>query len=91
MFAVGAPGVDQPALEAEIRTQLRLRASPRHVPEVVVWCPGLPRTINGKRLEVPIKRLLQGARPEDVVDPGTISHPELLAGLAGLLAASEKE
>jgi acetoacetyl-CoA synthetase len=81
LFAVAAPGSDPDALEAELRSQLRLRASPRHVPDLVVWCEGLPRTLNGKRVEVPIKRVLLGATPEQAVDLGTLRDPDRLAEL----------
>jgi acetoacetyl-CoA synthetase len=37
--------------------------------------PSIPRTLTGKRLEIPVKRILQGARPADVVDPGTVDPP----------------
>jgi acetoacetyl-CoA synthetase len=88
LFGVSEPGADRGALEAEIRQQLRLRASPRHVPDIVVWCEGLPRTVNGKRLEVPIKRILLGTPPDQAIDPGTIRNPEWLAALPALLAAA---
>ena len=88
LFAVSAPGVERGPLEDEIRRLLRLRASPRHVPDLVVWCESLPRTINGKRLEVPIKRVLLGTPPHLAVDPGSIRNPELLDALPALLAAA---
>jgi acetoacetyl-CoA synthetase len=59
-------------IDAEIRTQL----SPRHVPDRVLAVPDVPKTLNGKRLEVPVKRLLMGAAPEDVASPGALADPE---------------
>ncbi|HSJ49811.1 MAG TPA: acetoacetate--CoA ligase [Actinomycetota bacterium] len=56
---------------SEIRTQL----SPRHVPDRILQVPDIPKTLNGKRLEVPVKRLLMGARPEEVASPGALSDP----------------
>jgi acetoacetyl-CoA synthetase len=91
LLAVAAPDVDPAAVEQELRAELRRRASPRHVPDLVVWCPGLPRTINGKRLEVPIKRILLGTPPEQAVDAGAIRDPQLLATLPGLLAGASGE
>jgi acetoacetyl-CoA synthetase len=91
LFAVAADGVDQGSLEADLRAQLRRRASPRHVPDLVVWCPLLPRTVNGKRLEVPIKRVLRGGPPAQVVDLGAVAQPEALQGLPQLLAEANKQ
>ncbi len=88
LFAVAADGADHASVEQEIRQGLRRRASPRHVPDTIVWCPGLPRTLNGKRLEVPIKRVLMGTPPERAVDLGTVRDPDLLATLPGLLEGS---
>jgi acetoacetyl-CoA synthetase len=85
LFAVAGTGSDPKLLEQDLRAELRRRASPRHVPDLVVWCPALPRTINGKRLEVPIKRVLSGTAAEEAVDPGAIREPELLRTLPDLL------
>jgi acetoacetyl-CoA synthetase len=63
---------------ATIRTEL----SPRHVPDDIIAAPGIPHTRTGKRLEVPIKRILQGADPAKVVAPTAIDNPELLAWYA---------
>jgi acetoacetyl-CoA synthetase len=64
-----------------VRTDLRAKASPRHVPERIEWVAGLPRTLNGKRLEVPIKRMLQGRPVDQAVNLESVDRPELLAGL----------
>ena len=50
-------------LEAEIRRRIREDCSPRHVPDEVLAAPEIPRTLSGKILEVPVKRLLMGLRP----------------------------
>jgi acetoacetyl-CoA synthetase len=64
-------------LTARIRGAIRDRASPRHIPDEIRVAPGIPHTRTGKRLEVPVKRMLQGARV-DVIDPGAVAEPELL-------------
>jgi len=64
----------------EIRTQL----SPRHVPDRILAVPGIPKTLNGKRLEVPVKRLLMGEPLEDVASPGSLADPEALRFFADL-------
>jgi acetoacetyl-CoA synthetase len=66
---------DTRALEATVRTALRTQLSPRHVPDHVVFVDSIPRNPNGKRLEVPLKRIVQGAALGDVLDAGVV-HPE---------------
>ncbi|MPQ96504.1 acetoacetate--CoA ligase [Modestobacter sp. I12A-02628] len=80
LFVVLAPGcVLDAALDAAIRARVRERASPRHVPDVVLAVRGIPHTRTGKKLEVPVKRLLQGADPDDVVAPDVVDDVSLLA------------
>jgi acetoacetyl-CoA synthetase len=55
------------------------------VPDQIVAIGEVPRTLSGKKLEVPIKRLLSGAPVERVVNPGTLQNP---AALFELLAAA---
>ncbi|MDF3320116.1 acetoacetate--CoA ligase [Rhodococcus sp. C3V] len=58
LFVVPAPGyMLDDELERKIAETLRTRLTPRHVPDEVVEAPAVPRTLNGKRLEVPIKKL----------------------------------
>lgn len=49
------------ALRDRIRAALRAGLSPRHVPDEIIAAPGVPHTLTGKRIEVPVKKLLQGA------------------------------
>jgi acetoacetyl-CoA synthetase len=79
------------ALRSAIRRTLRSKLSPRHVPDEIRAVPDLPRTLSGKKLEVPIKRLLAGARLEDVVNPGTLQNPEALFGLLAAAGARAAE
>jgi acetoacetyl-CoA synthetase len=62
-----------------IRRAIREQVSPRHVPDEIITAPGVPMTVTGKKLEVPVKRLLQGHRLEDVVDPGSVDDVAVLA------------
>jgi acetoacetyl-CoA synthetase len=75
-------------LDDELRTALartiRAELSPRHVPDEVHVVPSIPRTISGKKLEVPIKRLLDGAPFERVVNPGALADPDSLAPFLAL-------
>ena len=85
LFVAPVPGQAlDAALVATIKQALRSRLSPRHVPDELVAVAEVPRTLSGKKLEVPIKRLLAGAAVADVVNPGTLQNP---AALFDLLAA----
>jgi acetoacetyl-CoA synthetase len=69
-------------LRQKITTAIRNGASPRHVPDAILDVPGIPRTMTGKRLEIPIKRILLGAKPADVVSASAVDKPDLLAVFA---------
>jgi acetoacetyl-CoA synthetase len=61
LFVVLADGRQLDAsLVLEIKSALRTQMSPRHVPDDIIQVPKLPHTHTGKRMEVPIKRILQG-------------------------------
>src|SRR5215212_3905744 len=79
----GAPYADDGArIVEDIKSELREQLSPRHVPDVAVWVPRLPRTLTGKRLEKPIKQLLQGADPATVATAEALSDPAAFSELA---------
>ncbi|MGW1956024.1 acetoacetate--CoA ligase [Streptomyces sp. NPDC001920] len=85
LFVVTAAGVTlDDALRERITEAIRTRASPRHVPDEILEVPGIPHTRTGKKLEVPVKRLLQGAPVEQVVNPAATDAPDLIAYYAGL-------
>lgn len=71
-------GESDDGLRERITAAIRHRLSPRHVPDVIVRVPALPRTLTGKRLEVPVKRLLQGANTADVTGPGAVTDGHML-------------
>jgi acetoacetyl-CoA synthetase len=64
-------------LRSRIKTAIREHASPRHVPDEVFAAPGIPHTRTGKKLEVPVKRLLQGTSAA-AFDAGSVDDPELI-------------
>ncbi|WP_314173598.1 acetoacetate--CoA ligase [Streptomyces winkii] len=66
------------ALRDRIKRAIREGLSPRHVPDEIIEIQGVPHTLTGKRLEVPVKRLLQGARLDKAVNPGSVDDVELL-------------
>ena len=74
-------------LADRIRAAIRETASPRHVPDEIIPIAAVPRTRTGKKLEVPIKRLMQGAAIADVVDPQTVVDPDSLKPYAAIAAA----
>ena len=66
------------ALSAKIRSLLRLELSPRHVPDEIHQVPGIPRTLSGKKLEVPVRKILHGTDPERAADPNALADPDVL-------------
>lgn len=83
LFVHLADGIDlDDDLRATINAAIRTGASPRHVPDTIIEVPGIPYTLTGKRLEIPIKRILLGTDPADAVAASAVDHPELLAGFA---------
>jgi acetoacetyl-CoA synthetase len=65
-------------LRASIASTIRRDASPRHVPDEIIAVPAIPRTRTGKKLEVPVKRILLGARASDVLSLGAVDDPAAL-------------
>jgi acetoacetyl-CoA synthetase len=65
-------------LTATIRTRLRTELSPRHVPDEIHQVPGIPRTLSGKKLEVPVRKILLGTPVADAADPDALANPEVL-------------
>jgi len=67
------------ALRAQIARALRSELSPRHVPDVIEQVPSIPRTLSGKKLEVPVKRILGGAPADVVASRSSLADPNSLA------------
>jgi acetoacetyl-CoA synthetase len=65
-------------LTRRIATRIRTDCSPRHVPDEILAVPAVPRTLSGKVLEVPVKRILAGEHPRDVVDQDALLNPDAL-------------
>ena len=79
LFVVLQPGVtlDAPLIE-RIRQQIRTKASGRHVPDAVVQVSEIPRTLSGKKMEVPVRKLLLGANLSQVASPDAMQNPHSL-------------
>jgi acetoacetyl-CoA synthetase len=71
-------------LRERIKRTIRDEVSPRHVPDDIIVAPGVPHTRTGKKLEVPIKKLFQGADPAKVVEKSAVDDPALLDWYANL-------
>ena len=65
-------------LEQRIRAEIREYCSPRHVPDEIVAIEEVPRTLSGKVLEVPVKRILLGAEIEQTVSLDSLANPKAL-------------
>ncbi|MDA8320170.1 MAG: acetoacetate--CoA ligase, partial [Actinomycetota bacterium] len=83
LYLVLAPGrtLDED-LRGRIRSALRSALSPRHVPDEIHQVPGVPRTLSGKKLEVPVRKILTGTPVEQAADPDSLANPEVLAYFA---------
>ncbi|MGL5860866.1 MAG: acetoacetate--CoA ligase [Phycicoccus sp.] len=79
LFVVLADGsvVDE-ELVRRLGQRLRADLSPRHVPDEVIAVPGIPRTHTGKRLELPVKRILQGRPVDEVLQTDALANPAVL-------------
>ena len=87
LFVVPKAGTSLDAeLEKKLRTTVKKELSPRHVPDVILAVSAVPRTLNGKKLEVPVKRILLGAEPEKVASRDTLANPEALDAFVALAA-----
>ncbi|HET9680710.1 MAG TPA: acetoacetate--CoA ligase [Candidatus Limnocylindrales bacterium] len=73
-------------LRGSIAGALRAELSPRHVPDSIVAVPSIPRTLSGKKLEVPIKRILLGMPPDTAASRDALADPRSLAPFEALAA-----
>jgi acetoacetyl-CoA synthetase len=88
LFVVAAPGCElDDDLTGRLRAALRAQLSPRHVPDEIHQVPGIPRTLSGKKLEVPVRKILLGSAPERVADPNALANPDVLGAFSAFRAA----
>ncbi len=77
LFVVTREGVDlDEALKKKINHKIRTALSPRHVPDDIFAIADVPRTLNAKKLEVPVKKILTGIPLEKAVNVDSMSNPE---------------
>ncbi|MBV9488302.1 MAG: acetoacetate--CoA ligase [Verrucomicrobia bacterium] len=88
LFVTLRPGVHfEPPLREKISTTLRSELSPRYVPDEMYAVPEIPHTLNGKKMEVPVKKLFQGLPPEKVASRHAMANPNALEFFARLAQA----
>jgi acetoacetyl-CoA synthetase len=76
LFVVLAPGATlDDRMRNRITAELRKNLSPRHIPDEIYQVPAVPRTLSGKKLEVPVKRILMGMPAEAAASRGALADP----------------
>ena len=79
LYVVPAEGSElDDDLKNRLRAALKAQLSPRHVPDEIHQVPGIPRTLSGKKLEVPVRKILHGTDPERAADPNALADPDVL-------------
>jgi len=85
LFVVPRAGATLDAeLQRRIAGSLRTQLSPRHVPDAIMEVRAIPRTLSGKKLEVPVKRILLGATPEAAASRESLADPAALDAFVAL-------
>ena len=85
LFVVLQEGVElDDDLKGRIKSSIKENASPRHVPNEIFAVSDIPKTLNGKKLEVPVKKILSGTPPEKAASKESLSNPESLDRFAEL-------
>ena len=79
LFVKLAPGIElDQALESRIRETLRREYTPRHVPDRIYQVPAIPSTLTGKKMEVPVRRLLMGVPVDKAANRNAMADPQAL-------------
>ncbi len=66
------------AIRDKIRATLRREYSPRHVPDKIYQVEGIPFTLTGKKMEVPVRKILMGVAPEKAANRDAVANPQAL-------------
>lgn len=87
LFVVLAKGVSLTSeIQQKIKSALRTKCSPRHVPDAIIPIPEVPYTISGKKMEAPIKNILLGKPVENVVSKDAMRNPRALEAFIAIAA-----
>ncbi|HTU09072.1 MAG TPA: acetoacetate--CoA ligase, partial [Trebonia sp.] len=79
MFVKLADGVTlDETIETEIKTRLRREYTPRHIPDKIIQVPAIPTTLTGKKLEVPVRKILLGTPLENAANTSAMADPSSL-------------
>jgi acetoacetyl-CoA synthetase len=79
LFVVLRPGHPlTPQLEATLRERIKVALSPRHVPNEILQVTEIPRTLSGKKMELPVKKLLLGHAVDKIANPDAMANPDSL-------------
>jgi len=70
------------ALRGKIAARLRSEYTARHVPDTIIAVPAIPATLTGKKMEVPVRKILLGARPDDAANRNAMANPQALDAFA---------
>ena len=65
-------------LRKNIKEKIRNDLSPRHIPDYILQAPDVPYTLNGKKIEVPVTRIIEGIIPENIINKDSIRNPDCL-------------
>jgi acetoacetyl-CoA synthetase len=65
-----------------IAGRLRSEYTARHVPDTIIAVPAIPATLTGKKMEVPVRKILLGARPDDAANRNAMANPQALDAFA---------
>jgi acetoacetyl-CoA synthetase len=78
LFLVSPGRTVDDEFKAELKGLIRSALSPRHTPDTIMQMPAVPRNLTGKKLELPVKRILRGAAPDSVVSRQAMADPDSL-------------
>jgi acetoacetyl-CoA synthetase len=84
LFVVPAAGGPTEGWDDRVREALRQDLSPRHIPDRIQMVTEVPRTLSGKKLEVPVKRILSGTSVDEALTVASVANPESLAPFVAL-------
>ena len=77
LFVVTSKKLDFKLID-KIKNQLKIKCSPQHIPDKIISIKEVPYTLSGKKLEIPIKKILLGSEPLEVINYGSLKNPKSL-------------
>ena len=85
LFIVKEADVELNFLSETIKSELKTKCSPRHVPDRVLEVDEIPYTLSGKKMEVPVKKLLMGISDPSTMNKDSIRNPAAIESFVKLL------